>query len=113
MMMAMFHGYAAMERGQALKTFDYAPDELAPMDVEVAITHCGICHSDLHLIDNDWKISRYPFVPGHEIIGSVTATGALVTHLKSGDRVGIGWQRGACLACEPCLAGDDNLCAKH
>ena len=111
--MTKIHGYAAMERGQALKAFDYSPDELGAVDVEVAITHCGICHSDLHLIDNDWKISSYPFIPGHEIIGTVTAAGGLVAHLKTGDRVGIGWQRGACLVCERCTAGHDNLCAKH
>lgn len=111
--MTAINGYAAMQRGQALKAFNYSPDELGPMDVEVAITHCGICHSDLHLIDNDWKISSYPFIPGHEIIGMVTAAGGGVAHLKAGDRVGIGWQRGACLVCEQCASGNDHLCPEH
>ena len=52
------------------------PDELGPYDVEVKVTHCGVCHSDIHLIDNDWGISQYPFIPGHEIVGTVTAVGS-------------------------------------
>lgn len=106
----MIKGYAAKDAGQKLDNFEYKPEELGPDDIEVAITHCGICHSDLHLIDNDWQMSQYPLLPGHEIIGTVTAAGPGVTHLQIGQRVGIGWQRSACLKCEQCLEGDDNLC---
>jgi uncharacterized zinc-type alcohol dehydrogenase-like protein len=89
----------------------YAPDALGPNDVEIAITHCGLCHSDLHLIDNDWRTSRYPLIPGHEVVGTVAAKGDLVSHLEVGDRVGVGWQCGSCHTCEWCERGDENLCS--
>ena len=103
---------AALAAKQSLKPFSYQPDALGPHDVEVTITHCGIC-SDVHLIDNDWGVSAYPLVPGHEIIGTVSALGREVEHLKTGQRVGVGWQRGSCLVCEQCLRGDENLCAEN
>ncbi len=76
--------------------FRYDPGRLGSVDVEIAITHCGICHSDLHLISNDWGISQYPFIPGHEIVGTVTAVGSRVRALKTGTRVGLGWQSNSC-----------------
>jgi uncharacterized zinc-type alcohol dehydrogenase-like protein len=81
-------------------------------EVEIGITHCGICHSDLHLISNDWGMSQYPFIPGHEIIGTVTATGSQVRSLKMGQRVGLGWQSNSCGECEWCTKGLENLCAQ-
>ncbi len=80
-------------------------------EVEIGITHCGICHSDLHLISNDWGISQYPFIPGHEIIGTVTAVGSQVRSLKTGQRVGLGWQSNSCGECEWCTRGLENLCS--
>jgi uncharacterized zinc-type alcohol dehydrogenase-like protein len=74
------------------------------------VSHCGICHSDVHLIDNDWNLSQYPLVPGHEIVGTVAATGPDVGQLSVGERVGVGWQSGSCLRCEWCLNGYENLC---
>ncbi|MBW1761535.1 MAG: NAD(P)-dependent alcohol dehydrogenase [Deltaproteobacteria bacterium] len=103
--------YAAHEPGASLTSFDYEPDVLGPHDVEIEITHCGICHSDLHLIDNDWQSSAYPLVPGHEIVGTIAQRGALITHVDVGERVGVGWQCGSCLQCEWCERGDENLCA--
>jgi len=82
------------------------------MEIEISITHCGVCHSDLHLIDNDWSVSAYPLVPGHEIVGHVSAVGSEVSY-RVGDRVGVGWQRSACHACEQCARGDENLCANQ
>jgi len=105
--------HAAMAAKQSLSRFAYDPDNLGPWDIEVAITHCGICHSDIHLIDNDWQNSIYPLVPGHEIVGTVTQLGAQVTHLQKGDRVGIGWQRSSCQNCEWCLKGEENMCLKN
>lgn len=102
--------YAAGKPKDKLEKFIYAPAALGPHDVEVEITHCGICHSDIHLIDDDWGISSYPLVPGHEIVGTVVALGAEVDRLKKGQRAGIGWQRSACLNCEYCVRGDENLC---
>lgn len=102
--------YAAMEPKAALQPFSYATSELGPHDVELEVTHCGLCYSDIHLIDDDWKKSRYPLVPGHEVVGRVLRRGAEVTHLQIGQRVGVGWQHSACLACELCLGGHENLC---
>ena len=104
------NAYAAMAVGKSLEPFQYEPKKLGPLDIEVAITHCGICHSDLHLIDDDWQMSGYPLVPGHEIVGTITATGSQVKHLELGQRVGIGWQRSSCMKCEWCIRGDENLC---
>lgn len=104
------HSYAAFDRGSALEPFEYDLEDIGPHDVEVQITHCGVCHTDLHLIDNDWGISSYPLVPGHEIVGTVRSIGEEVLSLEVGQRVGIGWQRGACLSCELCASAHDNLC---
>jgi alcohol/geraniol dehydrogenase (NADP+) len=111
--MTTFHGWAATVARAPLQPFSYEPADLGPDAVEIAVSHCGICHSDLHLIDDGWKMSKYPFVPGHEIVGRVTAVGSSVAHLAVGQRVGVGWQRSACLACELCLDRQDNLCAKQ
>ena len=108
-----FHAYAAHSKKSALKPFVYEPLPLGPHDVEIRISHCGICHSDVHLVDGDWGMGSYPMVPGHEIVGTVTALGSEVRHLEAGARVGVGWQRGACLACDSCIAGDENLCAQN
>ena len=90
--------------------YHYDPGPLGPHDVEIAITHCGICHSDLHLISNDWGVSQYPFIPGHEIIGTVAAVGEAVRSLVVGQRVGLGWQSNSCGECEWCSRGMENLC---
>ena len=90
--------------------FRYDPGHLGQQEVEIGISHCGICHSDIHLISNDWGISQYPFIPGHEIIGTVTAVGSQVRSLKSGQRVGLGWQSNSCGQCEWCTRGMENLC---
>ncbi len=103
---------AALAKGAPLTPFRYTATEPGPHEVEIEITHCGICHSDIHLIDNDWGISRYPLVPGHEIIGHVTKAGSDVS-LKPGSRVGVGWQRSACLTCDECVSGRENLCLRQ
>lgn len=110
--MGQIQGLAAHAAGAELVSFRYDPGPLGPGDVEIAITHCGICHSDLHLIANDWGISQYPFIPGHEIIGKVSAVGGEVAHLQKGQRVGLGWQSNSCGVCEWCRRGLENLCAK-
>ncbi len=108
-----FHAYAAHARKGPLVPFVYDPSPLGPHDVEIRITHCGICHSDVHLVDGDWGVGSYPMVPGHEIVGTVAALGPEVRHLEAGQRVGVGWQRGACLSCESCAAGEENLCLRN
>jgi len=102
--------YAAFKAKSPLKKFSYDPKPLGSLDVEIKITHCGICHSDIHLIDNDWQISDYPLVPGHEIVGTVIAVGSKVKNLKKGRRVGVGWQAASCMKCEWCLKGEENVC---
>jgi len=108
--MEQIQGLAAHAAGAELLPFKYDPGELGSQEVEIAIAHCGICHSDLHLIANDWGISQYPFIPGHEIVGTVTAVGSGVLSLEVGQRVGLGWQSNSCGHCEWCIRGLENLC---
>ena len=110
--MSTFHGYAAPAAGKPLEPYSFQPRPLGAGDVEIAISHCGICHSDLHLVNDDWKMSRYPLVPGHEIVGTVAEVGAEVHGLRKGQRVGVGWQCGSCGTCEWCERGEENLCAQ-
>jgi alcohol/geraniol dehydrogenase (NADP+) len=109
--MAQIQGFAAHAAGSELLPLKYDPGKLGAHEVEIAITHCGVCHSDLHLIANDWGISQFPFIPGHEIIGTVAALGAEVRSLELGQRVGLGWQSNSCGQCEWCMKGQENLCA--
>ena len=107
----MIKAFAAMEKGGPLEPIDYDPGALGPGEVEIAVEHCGICHSDLSMLDDEWGLTTYPFVPGHEVGGRVAALGEGVTHLERGDRVGLGWHAGYCMTCPQCLGGDHNLCA--
>jgi uncharacterized zinc-type alcohol dehydrogenase-like protein len=109
--MANIQGLAAHAAGAELLSYHFDPGKLGPHEVEIAISHCGICHSDLHLISNDWGISQYPFIPGHEIVGKVAAVGEAVAALAVGQRVGLGWQSNSCGECEWCTRGMENLCA--
>jgi uncharacterized zinc-type alcohol dehydrogenase-like protein len=104
------HAYAALSPGQKLVPFTYQAPPLAPFEVLLKISHCGLCHSDVHLIDNDWGKSKYPLVPGHEVIGTVVEKGSGIETLSLGDRVGVGWIRSACLHCPTCLEGETNIC---
>ena len=110
--MAQIKGLAAHAAGAEVLPFQYDPGPLGAQEVEIAISHCGICHSDLHLIANDWGISQYPFIPGHEIIGKVSAVGSQVKSLEKGQRAGLGWQSNSCGVCEWCMKGMENLCAE-
>lgn len=102
-----FHAWATHSPGADLRPFDYEPDPLVRDEVEILISHCGICHSDVHLVDGDWG-DVFPVVPGHEIIGTVVeGAGSEV-----GTRVGVGWQRDSCGHCEYCRAGEEELCAE-
>ncbi len=110
--MAEIRGYATHAAGAELLSYRYDAGELAADDVEIRISHCGICQSDLHLMNNDWQISKFPFVPGHEIVGTVAEVGERVQGLQVGERVGVGWQAGSCGHCEWCRRGEDQLCAE-
>lgn len=103
-------GYAARGVGQLLEPIYYASPRLGEQDVRVSITHCGVCYTDIQGIEDHYGISTFPFVPGHEIVGSVSAVGSEVDELKEGERVGIGWQGRSCMECEWCLQGEEQLC---
>lgn len=105
-------GYAVGKPKGELSEHTYE-DEVGPTDVKVKITHCGICHSDIHLIDDEWGMSEFPFIPGHEIIGEVEEVGEHVTHLQKGQRVGVGWQCNSCHHCEYCMKGKHENCPKQ
>jgi uncharacterized zinc-type alcohol dehydrogenase-like protein len=89
--------------------------DLGPLDseeVEVQVEHCGLCHSDLSVLKDEWGLSQYPAILGHEVVGHVTAVGSAAKGLKVGQRVGIGWTAATCLHCRPCLSGNQHLCAQ-
>jgi uncharacterized zinc-type alcohol dehydrogenase-like protein len=109
---AKIMGYAAMAKGQILQPFYYETPILGEHDVRVAVTHCGVCHTDLSAIEDYYDITDYPFVPGHEIVGHVSEIGKNPNGLKEGDRVGIGWQGRSCGKCEWCQRGEVHLCIK-
>ncbi len=106
----MVKGYAATEPGGELKAFEYELGPLGDYQVDIKVEYCGICHSDLSMLDNDFGLTQYPFVPGHEIVGRVDAIGANAKGVTVGQRVGLGWYAGSCMTCEWCMSGNHNLC---
>jgi uncharacterized zinc-type alcohol dehydrogenase-like protein len=108
--MSEIHALAAMQAKGKLEPFSFDPGPLGPEQVEIAVEYCGICHSDLSMLNNEWGMSRYPQVLGHEAIGKITAVGDEAKFLKVGQTVGLGWNSGSCLHCRPCLSGDQNMC---
>jgi alcohol/geraniol dehydrogenase (NADP+) len=111
--MSTYNGYAAKSAKGQLEPFSFNPGELGSEEVEIKVTHCGLCHSDLSMLDNKFGITTYPFVPGHEVIGSVTALGEGAKGLKIGHKVGLGWSAHSCLSCHECLSGDHHLCSSR
>jgi uncharacterized zinc-type alcohol dehydrogenase-like protein len=109
--MQNFNAYAASRPKGPLEPFSFNPGPLGPEEVEIAVTHCGLCHSDLSMLDNEWGLSTFPLVPGHEAVGTVLAMGDQAKGLKIGQRVGVGWPAFSCLSCPECLSGHHNLCA--
>jgi uncharacterized zinc-type alcohol dehydrogenase-like protein len=103
-------GWAVLAPGKPLEQFEYEPGDLAPDDVEISVQTCGICHSDVSMLKNEWGITSYPLLPGHEVIGRITALGSSTKGLSVGQRVGVGWASGSCMHCQQCLNGDQNLC---
>jgi uncharacterized zinc-type alcohol dehydrogenase-like protein len=93
-----------------LETVD--PGPLGAEDVDVAVEHCGVCHSDLSVLKNDWGVSQYPAVLGHEVVGRVTAVGSYAKGLEVGQRVGIGWNSGCDMSCRECISGNHHLCPR-
>jgi alcohol/geraniol dehydrogenase (NADP+) len=106
----MIKAYAAYQPKGELKPFEYDPGPLGDYEVEIDVKYCGICHTDLAMIDNGFGYTRYPFVGGHEIVGIISSVGKNVSHLKIDDFVGVGWGAGYCMTCEACLSGNNNFC---
>ena len=109
--MTHFNALAATTAHGRLQPFSFDPGEIGSEEVEIKVTHCGICHSDLSMLDNEWGMTKYPFVPGHEVAGTIVALGSGAKGLEIGQRVGLGWTAHSCLACHECLSGDQHLCA--
>ena len=108
--MANIQSWAAHGAKKKLIPYKFDPGLIGAEEVEVAVEHCGVCHSDLSMINNDWGYSRYPLVPGHEVVGRVVAVGSRVQGAKVGDRVGVGWTAASCMHCRLCLSGAQHLC---
>jgi uncharacterized zinc-type alcohol dehydrogenase-like protein len=104
------NGYAALEPKAKLTPYSYELGKLGAEQVDIKVSYCGLCHSDLSMINNDWEMTQYPMVPGHEIIGEVTAAGDAVKNVKVGDKVGMGWMSASCMSCEQCMDGQHHLC---
>jgi uncharacterized zinc-type alcohol dehydrogenase-like protein len=98
----------AAKQPMVLETVDLGP--LGAEDVEVAVEYCGVCHSDLSVFKNDWGISQYPAILGHEVVGRVTAVGPNAKGLKVAQRVGVGWYASSCMHCPQCVSGNHHLC---
>ncbi|MDH5404279.1 MAG: alcohol dehydrogenase catalytic domain-containing protein, partial [Candidatus Heimdallarchaeota archaeon] len=101
---------ASFNPKEELKPFNFQMEEPINNEVIIEIDNCGLCYSDIHMIDNDWRASTYPLVPGHEIIGKIIKTGEVATKYKLGEVVGVGWQKDSCLRCKLCSDGFENLC---
>ena len=104
--------YAAHSPTDALTPWTFERKEPEAHEVLIEIDFCGVCHSDLHFVRNEWGFSVYPMVPGHEIVGHVRQVGAGVTRWKVGDRVGVGCMVDSCRTCESCQAGEEQYCEK-
>lgn len=102
--------YAAQSDSSLLAPFKIERRKIGANDVQIAIEFCGVCHSDIHVAKNEWGGSHYPVVPGHEIIGKVTALGKNASHLKLGQRVGVGYMGGSCQVCKSCRSGLEQYC---
>ena len=102
--------YAANGPHEKLTPFSYEMGDLGTEQVDIRVINCGICHSDLNMMNNDWGMTAYPIVPGHEIIGEVIAAGNAVKNVKVGDKVGVGWLSGSCMSCHECMDGAHHLC---
>ncbi len=109
--MTKIQAYAAAEAGGKLEPFTYELPELDSEQVNIKVHYCGMCHSDLSMLNNDWGLTQYPFVPGHEVVGEVIAIGDEVKNIAVGDRVGLGWFSASCMHCDQCMGGQHNLCA--
>jgi uncharacterized zinc-type alcohol dehydrogenase-like protein len=108
--MSEIRALAAKEARGKLEPFSFDPGPLGDEQVEIDVQYCGICHSDLAMLNNEWHMTKYPFVPGHEAVGTVRAVGSHAKRVAVGQTVGLGWNSGSCMWCPQCLSGDHNMC---
>ena len=107
---ASYQAWVARSAKQPMVLETLDPGPLGPEEVEVAVEHCGLCHSDLSVFNNEWGISQFPAVLGHEVIGRITAVGPSVKARNVGQRVGVGWFSGSDMYCRQCMSGNHHLC---
>lgn len=108
--MSLTNSYAAQSATSPLTPFTFERRAVGPYDVSIRISYCGVCHSDIHTARGEWNGTRYPIVPGHEIVGTVTAVGGSVTKWKVGDTVGVGCIVDSCRTCDPCKEHQEQFC---
>lgn len=106
-----YQAWVATEAGGAFTKQSLDRGPLGAEEVEIAVEHCGVCHSDLSMWHNEWGMSAYPAVLGHEIVGRVTALGPQAKGLTIGQRVGVGWNSESCMCCRQCMSGTHHLCS--
>ncbi|UOO87365.1 NADPH-dependent aldehyde reductase Ahr [Neisseria arctica] len=107
----IIRAWAVKQPGAELERYDFDAGQLKNDEVEIKVEYCGICHSDLSMMANDWGFSHYPLVPGHEVVGEIVRMGNAVKGLKVGQKVGLGWTAESCQHCDPCIGGHANLCS--
>lgn len=110
--MTQIRGWATHGPGKPLELSCIEVGELGPEEVEVKVEYCGLCHSDLSTKNNDWGMSKYPVILGHEAVGTVVAVGDYAKGVTVGQRVGVGWNSASCMHCHQCMTGQHNLCAE-
>ncbi|WP_034058103.1 NADPH-dependent aldehyde reductase Ahr [Lacinutrix jangbogonensis] len=108
--MTKVNAYSANEPAGKLEAFQFQLPNIGNEEVDIKVHYCGVCHSDLSMINNEWGMTQYPLVPGHEIVGEVQAIGSEVKGLKVGDKVGMGWYSASCMHCNQCMDGKQHLC---
>ena len=111
--MRTVNAYAASEKSGKLTPFQYELPNIGKEEVDIKVHYCGVCHSDLSMLDNEWGMTQYPFVPGHEIVGEVISKGSEVSSLNVGDLVGLGWFSASCMHCPQCMDGSHHLCGER
>lgn len=109
--MASVKAMAFLSKGAKAELWNYTPAPLPETDIVITTTHNGLCHSDIHMRDDDWSISTYPLIAGHECVGIVEKVGSKVSKFQIGDRVGYGWIGNSCGFCSACERGEENMCA--
>ena len=109
--MKTVNAYATEAPKAKLQPFTYELSAIGGEEVDIKVHYCGLCHSDMSMINNDWGMSQYPLVPGHEVVGEIVAVGNQVKSLKVGDKVGLGWMSESCMHCHECMDGSHHLCS--